>query len=290
MKSINTKGAGMKKKYFFIALLVGAVIFAKGQTVPLTLKDCIETALKNNISVQQSELLMKNAAVNYKQSKNNRLPNVSSVFNYGVNNGRSIDPFTNSYINQQLKSSDMTVQAGIPLFSGFQLKNTIKQNELSFSAATMEWQQKKDELTLQVILAYLQVLSSEDAIKLANQQAEVSHQQLERLGIINKEGATAPGNYSDMKGQYAGDRVNVVNAENDFAGNVLALTQLMNIPYNNTLQFDRVGVIEEVKEFTSVPEEIYALATQKLAAVKASELRIGSSTAAVKAATSALYL
>ncbi len=289
MKSINTKGAGMKKKYFFIALLVGAVIFAKGQTVPLTLKDCIETALKNNISVQQSELLMKNAAVNYKQSKNNRLPNVSSVFNYGVNNGRSIDPFTNSYINQQLKSSDMTVQAGIPLFSGFQLKNTIKQNELSFSAATMEWQQKKDELTLQVILAYLQVLSSEDAIKLANQQAEVSHQQLERLGIINKEGATAPGNYSDMKGQYAGDRVNVVNAENDFAGNVLALTQLMNIPYNNTLQFDRVGVIEEVKEFTSVPEEIYALATQKLAAVKASELRIGSSTAAVKAATSALY-
>jgi outer membrane protein len=279
----------MKRKYFLVALLSVAVIFTQGQSSKLTLKDCIETAVKNNIAVQQTELLMKNAEINYKQSKNNRLPNISSVFNYGVNNGRSIDPYTNSYIDQQLKSSDMSVQASIPLFSGFQLKNTIKQNELAFAGATMEWQQKKDELTLQVILAYLQVLSSEDAITLANQQAEVSKQQLERLGIINKEGATSPGNYSDMKGQYAGDRVNVVNAENDFSSNVLALAQLMNIPYNNALQFDKAGVIEEVKEFASLPEEIYALATQKLAAVKASELRISSSTAAVKVATSALY-
>jgi outer membrane protein len=279
----------MKRKYFLVALLVAAAVFAKGQNNTLTLKDCIATALKNNITVRQSEILMQNAGINYKQAKNNRLPVAQSAYNYGINNGRSIDPFTNSYIDQQLKSSDMNVQASIPLFSGFQLKNTIKQNELAFAGATMEWQQRKDELTLQVILAYLQVLSSEDAITLANQQAEVSKQQMERLDIINKEGATVPSNYSDMKGQYAGDRISVVSAENNFSTNVLTLTQLMNIPYNDSLQFDRTGVIEEVKEFKNMPDEIYTLATQKLATVKASEMRIASSVAAVKVANSARY-
>ena len=289
MKSTNTNRAGMKRKYFLVVSLLAAVIFANGQAAKLTLKDCIDTALKNNIAVQQSELLMKNAQINYKQSQNNRLPNVQSLFNYGINNGRSIDPFTNSYIDQQLKSSDASVQASIPLFNGFQLKNTIKQNELAFAGATMEWQQKKDELTLQVILAYLQVLASQDAITLANQQAEISMQQYERLGIINNEGATPPGNFTDMKGQYAGDRVAVVNAENNFSTGVLSLTQLMNVAYNDSLQFDRAGVVQEVIPFTNIPDEIYALATQKLAAVKASELRIGSSVAAVKVASAARY-
>lgn len=289
MKGINTNDRGMKRKYFLVALLVAAAIFARGQNSTLTLKDCIETALKNNITVQQSEVLMNNAGINYQQAKNNRLPVVQSAYNYGINNGRSIDPFTNSYIDQQLKSSDMNVQASLPLFSGFQLKNTIKQNELAFAGATMEWQQRKDELTLQVILAYLQVLSSEDAITLAKKQAEVSKQQMDRLDDINKEGATVPSNYSDMKGQYADDRVSVVNAENNFSSNVLVLTQLMNIRYTDSLQFDRTGVIEEVKQFNNMPDEIYSLATQKLATVKASELRIASSVAAVKVANSARY-
>jgi outer membrane protein len=289
MESTNTNSAGMKRKILFATVALLMITVCEGQTTKLTLKDCIDTALRNNIAVQQTELTMQNARVNYRQAQNNRLPNVQSLFNYGVNNGRSIDPFTNSYIDQQLKSSDMSVQASIPLFSGFQLKNSIKQNEMAFAGASMEWQQKKDELTLQVILAYLQVLASQDAIVLAQQQAEVSKQQFDRLDIINREGATPPGNYADMKGQYAGDRVAVVNAENNFSTSVLSLTQLMNIPYSDKLEFDRVGVDKEVTAFTQLPDEIYALATQKLAGVKATEFRIKSSEAATKVAAAARY-
>jgi outer membrane protein len=279
----------MRRKYLLIAILVAAVILAKGQGTRLTLKDCIDTALKNNISVRQTELLMNNAALNYKQAKYNRLPNIESNYNYGINNGRSIDPATNGYINQQLNFSNIDAQASIPLFNGFQLKNTIKQNELAFAGATMEWQQRKDELTLQVILAYLQVLNDADAIVLANQQATVTKQQVDRLAVINEEGAAPPGNYSDLKGQYAGDEVAVATAENSYDGSVLTLTQLMNVPYNDKLEFDKAGLMEEVKPFETMPDEIYTLALQKLSTVKASELRISSSTAAIKTAAAAYY-
>ncbi len=279
----------MKRTYLLIALLVAAAIVAKGQGTVLTLKDCIDSALRNNIDVKKSEVLMKNAGLNYQQAKYNRLPNVQSSFQYGVNNGRSIDPFTNGYINQQLKFSNADAQASIPLFNGFQLKNSIKQNELAFAGATMEWQQQKDELTLQVILAYLQVLNDYDAIALARQQAAVSKQQVDRLKIVTDEGATPPGNFTDLKGQYAGDQLSIVNTENSYAASVLALTQLMNIPYNDQLQFDKTGIQEAVQPFEISPNDIYALSLQKLATVKASELRINSSSAAVKTAAAALY-
>ena len=279
----------MRRKYLLLALLVAATILVKGQGTKWTLKDCIDTALKNNISVRQSEVLMKNAQINYNQAKYNRLPNLVSTFDYGVNNGRSIDPATNGYINQQLNFSNINAQANLPLFSGFQLKNTIKQNELAFAGATMEWQQRKDELTLQVILAYLQVLSDSDAITLANQLAVVTKQQVDRLAVIAEEGAGPPGNYSDLKGQYAGDEVNVTTAENNYAGSVLTLTQLMNVPYNDKMGFDKAGLMDEVKPFETMPDEIYMLALQKLATVKASELRINASTAAIKVASGAYY-
>lgn len=279
----------MKSRFLLACALALHTFFCMGQSSKLTLKECIETALKNNIAVRQSELQMKNAGINYNQAKNNRLPVLQSAYSYGINNGRSIDPFTNGYINQQLTSSDLNVQASLPIFTGFQLKNTIRQNELAFAGATMEWQQRKDELTLQVILAYLQVLNNEDAIILAKEQEAITKQQVDRIETINKEGATVPSNVTDLKGQYAGDQLAVVNAENNYASAILSLTQLMNIAYNEQLQFEREGLVNDVQKFETSPDEIYATAIQKLAAVKASELRINSNAMAVKVAAAAAY-
>ena len=77
-------------------------LYAQNNTPKLTLQSCVDIALANNIPAKQSELLEQNAKLNYSQSKYNRLPIVGAEVNYGINNGRSIDPFTNAYNNQQL--------------------------------------------------------------------------------------------------------------------------------------------------------------------------------------------
>ena len=272
-----------------LCMMFFCVACANAQTGKLTLKQAIDTALKNNILTQQSKLLMDNAGINYKQAKNNRLPVAQGSFNYGDNNGRSLDPVTNLYINQQLTSSNVNAQAVLPVFSGFQLKNSIKQTEYAFETATMEWQQRKDELTLRVILTYLQILSNEDALVLAKQQSAVSKQQVERLELISKEGATPPGNVSDLKGQYAGDELSIIAAENNLATSFLSLTELLNIPYNANMEIEREGISDTIQMYSSMPDEIYTAALQTLASVKASEARIKSSSAAVKVASGAYY-
>jgi outer membrane protein len=277
------------KMRIILCMMFFCVASANAQTAKLTLQQAIDTALKNNILTQQSKLLMNNAEINYKQAKNNRLPTAQGSFNYGDNNGRSLDPVTNLYINQQLTSSNVNAQAVLPIFSGFQLKNSIKQNEYAFETATMEWQQRKDELTLRVILAYLQILSNEDALALAKQQAAVSKQQVERLEVIAQEGATPPGNVSDLKGQYAGDELAIIAAENTLASSFLSLTELLNIPYNPNMEIEREGMSDNIQMYSAMPDEIYASALQTLASVKATEARIKSSSAAVKVASGAYY-
>ncbi|MEO6357187.1 MAG: TolC family protein, partial [Ferruginibacter sp.] len=279
----------MKTRIIYLCGLFFIMAFAHAQSTKLTLQQAIDAALKGNILTKQSELQMRSAEIIYKQAKNNRLPLVQGGYDYGFNSGRSIDPFTNGYSNQQLTSSSLNAQGNVPVFSGFQLKNSIRQNELAFATATMEWQQRKDELTLQVILAYLQILNNEDALVLARQQANVTKQQSDRLVTIAEEGATAPANVSDLKGQYAGDELAIINAENALSSSILSLTQLMNIMYDANLKIDREGFNNEVKMYDALPDEVYTTALQKLASVKASELRIQSSAAAVKVAASAYY-
>ena len=86
-----------------IAVCLNNILQAQDKnTNTLTLKLYVETGIANNLQVLQSDLQMQGAQINYKQAKMNMLPDLNGSAGHGINQGRSIDPFTNSYINQQV--------------------------------------------------------------------------------------------------------------------------------------------------------------------------------------------
>ncbi len=222
--------------FLFIANILSA------QT-KLTLQESIDIAIKNNIEVKQRDLLAEAAKVNYKQAKTNLFPTVNGNISHGINQGRSIDPFTNSYANQNINYASYGIGSDVILFNGLTLQNAIRQNAFAYDAAKMELQQAKDNLTLAVILAYLQVLSNEDQVALANQQVMVAKVQIDRLEKLNKEGAINPPQLFDLRGQVKEAELNRVTAQNALAFSKLTLTQLMNIAYDMYRAEQRVGKI-----------------------------------------------
>lgn len=72
-------------------------------------------------------MLAEQAEVNIKQTKANLLPNLSDNLIHGINQGRSIDPFTNQFVNQSINYADYGLSSGIVLFNGFNLQNTVRQ-------------------------------------------------------------------------------------------------------------------------------------------------------------------
>lgn len=283
----------MKLKAWLAAFTLTAGIYsnagAQNTTTAYNLKTCIDVAQANNIPVKQNELNVEAAAINYSGAKMSRLPNVGGGISYGVNNGRSIDPFTNGYINQQLSSSNAFLNASVPLFKGFQTQKTIEQTSLSYQAAKEEFQQQKDNLTLNVILAFLQVLNNEDVLDLTKKQAAVTQKQVERLTEMNTNGAIAPATLADMQGQYAADQVSIANAANALEIAKLSLAQLMNVAYKKEMQASREGVDMTIAQYAATSDQVYAAALDKLSMVKAADLRVKAAVKSTQLARSDLF-
>ena len=271
---------------FFIILLTGYNVSA--QKI-FTLKQCVDTAIANNLLVKQSDLQMQNAAINFKQAKDNRLPDLTANLNHGLNQGRSIDPFTNSYVSQNIGYGNYNLSSGVTLFNGLQIKNFVKQNSLGYDAAKMELQNTKDNLTLNIILAYLQILNNEDLLQQSKTQVTLSKKQVERLEVLNKEGTIIPAQLYELKGQQANDELAIITYENAVQASKLTLGHLMNIAYDKNMEVERLTAENYAMNYEADPESIYQIAVSQLAQIKATELRKQSAGKAVQVARGEFY-
>lgn len=272
------------------ALMASVLVAAQNNgAAKLNLQQAIETGIRNNMDVKQAETLMKTGKLDWNQTRLNLLPSVDGSASSGINQGRSIDPFTNSFVNQQINFSSYALTTGVVLFNGMSMQNNVKQNAFAYEAAKMDWQQAKDNLTIQIILAYLQVLSNEDLLIQSQNQEKLSKEQVDRLVVLDNEGAIPPSDLSDLRGQYANDQLAIISARNALATAKLNLSQLMNIPYDATIKLERIDAAQYATRYEATPDSIYQTALTQFAQIKAAELRTKSWERAVKAERGRLF-
>jgi outer membrane protein len=256
---------------------------------PLSLQECVQTAWANNLDVKQSDLNMERAAVTWRQSKANLLPNVSGEIDHTLNKGRSIDLSTNSYVNQKNTTGSYQVSANVTLFNGLRLMNTLKSSQYAYEASKMEFQTSKDQLMLNVILAYLQILTSTDLLQQSQKTAEVTQKQVERLALMNDQGAVKPSDVTDLKGLLADNKLTIITNQNNLDAARLSLAQLMNTDYNRDLQVERLRADQVEMNYTTTPDSIFTLALQLLPFIKSADLRTKSAEKTVQAARGNLF-
>jgi outer membrane protein len=260
------------KSLFFNIVFATFALFASAQRT-LTLKQAVETGIKNNIDVLQANLQLERAGVNLKQSKEYRLPDLNASLSHGINYGRSIDPFTNGFIDQKVGYANYGASSNLLLFNGFSVQNGIKANKLGYEASKEELQQAKDNLTINIILAYLQVLSAQEVLKQSQQQVLITQKQVERLGILNDSGAILPADFFDMKGQFASDQVTIADNKANVETAKLNLVHLLNIPYDKDLELEKIPAENFNVNYSGTPDEIYKTALQQFAQVQSTKLR-----------------
>ncbi|WP_295713201.1 TolC family protein [Mucilaginibacter sp.] len=277
-------------KFIFFSLVALQAINAQAQTDSvLSIRQCVDIAIKNNLDVKKSELQMERLNIGYKQAKEYLLPSISGDVNHGINNGRNLNPYTYSYVTQSLTYGNYSLNGNLTLFSGFQNLNNIKQTSLSFQAGKMDFQQAKDQVTINVITAYLLVLDNAELLNQVSNQLDVSKKQVERLNILEKEGANKlPSDLYDLKGTYGDNQLNLVSAKNALEVSKLNLMQMLNIPYNKNLKLEPLTVQDVSSKTDASSDMVYDAALQQLAYIKAAELRSKSAEKSVKVALGAL--
>ena len=132
-----------------------------------SLEDCINYAMENNITIKQSELNTQYNQNVLDQSRSSRLPSLNASSNYSYSFGRALDQTTYEFTdNQKINSISVNVSSGVNLFNGFQKKNTIEQNRINLLSAYEDVKKIKNDISLNIAAAYLQILFSEELLAL----------------------------------------------------------------------------------------------------------------------------
>jgi outer membrane protein len=216
------------KRALLHVIFFSAAISGFAQT-SWTLEQCINYALKNNLSIKQSELNVQSNKNNSTQAKAALLPTLNGGAAHTYNFGKTIDRYTNSFATQMVLSQNFYLTSSVTLWSGLSQYNTIKQNELNYQSSVENVNQQKNDLSLNVATSFLQVVYSDQLKAVQKNQVEISNEQLERTKKLADAGTIAKSNVYDVEAQLAADQYNLVAAENNYKIALLTLQQLMNL-------------------------------------------------------------
>lgn len=216
----------MKFNSITLAVLLLLSVQAKSQTKQLSLEQTIAMALERNISLMQGQAGVQMGENAVKQSKLLLLPNLNFSTNYFWSFGRGIDYTSNIYVTQNFANNDYNLSSSMSLFQGGIINNTIKQTGYDLEVSKLNQQANIDYIELNTLLGYLQIMYSQEQLKVANEKLNLSKEQRSNSQKAFDAGSIPEGNLFTLESQIAANELEVVNAENTLK---LAFTDMKNL-------------------------------------------------------------
>ena len=265
------------KRIFWIVTLFFVFCFREisAQEKKWTLEDCINYAVANNIGLQRQKLQTESAEVDLLKSKMDILPNLNLQSNASIQFGRSVDPISNGITFLQNLSNGYFAVSEINLFSGFTTLNTISANKFMLKAGVEDEKIAKNNLIINIMGQYYQVLYSKGLEEASKMQLDLSDKQLFRITKMVETGKEALSRQFEIQSQVSSDRLSYTIAHNNTNQAVTTFKQMLRIEpgsefdiavpdLNNTL----------ITDTTYKPDSIYQVASQVLPRLKAIEYEL----------------
>ncbi|MBR2114966.1 MAG: TolC family protein [Prevotella sp.] len=265
-------------KKLLVSLLFAAILpqHTIAQTRAWDLRECCTYAVEHNISIKQRENNREQRELQLSTAKNSRLPdlNASASESFSFGRGLTLD---NTYTNRSTSSTSFSLGTSVPLFTGFQIPNQIKLNQLNLEAATKDLEKAKNDIRTQVAQAYVQILFNMEIADVAKRQIEIDSQQVVRLQAFVNNGKASQAQLSQQLSTLAQAHLTATQAENNLQLAILALTQLLELPSPEGFSVVRPSLTSHLSSLTSYlpsPEAIYQEALGIKPEVQAEQLRL----------------
>jgi len=257
----------MRKNFFIIIAFVSVCGFA--QEKKWTLKECIEYAYQNNISVEQSLLDVDQSNVDKTQAIANFLPTLNANASFNINTGANINPATNQFENTVFRSASGGANSGLNLFSGLQNWRNLQRAKLNITAARYRLDKMKDDISLLIANSFLSILSNKEQLKVLQGQFEVTQENINNTKELVDAGVLPEGDLLEILATSATQEQQIIAAENNLIISKIGLAQLLQL--RNYETFD---IVDENFELISEailaerPSSIFEKAKDELNDVK----------------------
>ena len=215
------------KLILLVAVLTSVATFSQKKW---TLKECVDEALKKNISIQQNKLSLELAKKDVEIAKGNFLPNItassSGRFNVGLSqNDQGILANTKNF------NASFNVSSSGTIFNGYRNTNTYKQAQLGVESSKLDLKKIENDISLFVVNGYLNILFAKENLSAAKVQYEISKKQIEAAQSRFKSGVIPKGDLLNTQSTAATNLQTVIANENSLDLALLNLAQLLQVPF-----------------------------------------------------------
>mgnify|MGYP000926154701 FL=1 len=252
-----------------ILLFLSATIITTAQEV--TLNQCIQYALENNLAFANKNIEADIAKEQLSQQRREFLPSLNVGGSANKLFGRSIDPTTNSFVNQDFFSMNFYLDSDIQLFRSFTRVNTVKFLKLQYLISNENIKQHEMEIVFAVMNKYYDVLYFANLQKIVQEQVELTNLNLQKTEKLVQLGLKSDSDLMEMKAQEASELHNLILAQSQHEQALLALKSLMNYPYDEALSIEDKENID-VADTLFLPEEVYASSLEYMPSVQCANL------------------
>ena len=242
--------------------LAGALVLGFMALVPLqstaqqawSLQRCLDHAFEHNIQIQLGQLGEASAAIGTQSAKGAFLPNLNGNASHGYNFGRTIDPFTNQFVESSaIRSNSFGLSTGMVLFNGFQNHLNLRRAKLAQASAEAQREIAENNVVLTIAGAFLNVLFQEEFVRVAEFNRQATARQVDRMRSMVAAGAAAEFDLYDVEAQLAADEANIVSTKNALGLAKLNLVQLLQLPASEADGFELVRPSDEDLERADLP-------------------------------------
>ena len=238
---------------------MSGVAYGQTHSGPWTLAECVRHARENNITLKQAELQVKQQELRLETAKGSRLPQVSGSASENFSFGRGLTA-DNTYSNTNTTSTGISLGAAVPIFQGSRINNSIKESELDLKASTADLEKARQDMSVAVAQAYVQILYNMELLDVALNQVGIDSLQVERLSAMLENGKASQAQVAQQKAALGQSRLSATQARNNLNLSLLDLSQLLELPDPEGFSIVRPNVpIDGILHKPSVKAEMFRL-------------------------------
>lgn len=243
-------------------LLISTMLLAGSMTVygeTWNLDQCINYAIDHNISIKSRKNDVASSRQSVTDAKSRYLPTLSASAGQSWNIGRGLTA-ENTYADRNTSNFQWGASFNLPVFSGLSTTRQVAYAKANLAAVTEQYEAAKEDISLNVITAYLQVLYCKELNEVAVNQVSLSEYELTRREALLEAGKIPEIDMLEAKSQLAQDELNVTQTSNDIRLALVDLAQLLEL--DDIDGFDVMPLDDGSTLVSLTPDDIYNAALQ----------------------------
>lgn len=255
------------------------------------LQRCVTYAMINNISVKQADVQARLSALEVKLRRAGLYPNAGFSTNGGYNFGRSINPATNSFQNNSIFFTNFQLQSSVNLFNWFSQRYAVEASQLDQKAADAATDKARNDIALNVAVAYLQALLANEQVETSAIQIQQTSSQLENIRKQVTAGVLPELNAVELEAQLARDSATYIGTQATYQQNLILLKALLNLDMAVPFEIAKPNVasipVETLSELQ--PALVYQQALKNLPQQRVNQYRYEASLKSIQSARSSMF-